>query len=177
MPRDYSWSRNSIPPRLNTIGELSGLLGLGRHQTRRRLVASGLPFRVYVRRWKDPNSGKWFSRRAIGIPQKTAAELIKQDMVISVGTYWKSFCRQIKSKNSEIPSILRDLIRSIGDIETDQPPVPLVGPRIRDFSTKTPYYSGASTLKKTLRHAQKIKIRKPKITLRNLKIPKAVGNK
>jgi len=128
MPCDYSWARNSIPPRLNTIRELAGLLGLGRHQTRRRLVASGLPFRVYVRRWKDPNSGKWYSRRAIGIPQQTAAELIKQDMVISVGTYWKRFCRQIKSKNTETPSILKDLIRSIGEIKTDQPPAPLARP-------------------------------------------------
>ncbi len=127
MPRDYSWARNSIPPRLNTIGEVAGLLALGRHQTRRRLIASGLPYKVYVRRWQDP-SGRWFSRRAIGIPQKTAAELIKQDMVISVGTYWKTFCRQIKSKNTETPSILKDLIRSIGEIKTDQPPVPLARP-------------------------------------------------
>ena len=129
MARDYSWARNSIPPRMNTVGELAGLLALGRHQTRRRLIASGLPYKVYVRRWKDPNSGKWYSRRAIGIPQKTAGELVKQDMVISVGTYWKSFCRQTKSKNTETPSILKDLIRSIGEIKTDQPPVPLAPPR------------------------------------------------
>ncbi len=129
MPRDYSWARNSIPPRLNTIGEVAGLLALGRHQTRRRLIASGLPYKVYVRRWRDPNSGKWFSRRAIGIPQKTAAELIKQDMVISVGTYWKRFCRQIKSKNSETPPILEKLIKSIRDIRTDQPPPVLFRPR------------------------------------------------
>ncbi len=92
MARDYSWSRNSIPPRLNTIGELAGLLGLGRHQTRRRLIASGLPYRVYTRRWQDP-SGRWFSRRAIGIPQKTAAEPLKLDMINSVGAGWKGFCR------------------------------------------------------------------------------------
>ncbi len=128
MSRDYSWARNSIPPRLNTIGEVAGLLALGRHQTRRRLIASGLPYKVYVKRWTNPATGQQYSRRAIGIPQKTAAELIKQDMVISVGTYWKRFCRQIKSKNTETPSILKDLIRSIGEIETDQPPVPLAQP-------------------------------------------------
>ncbi len=128
MARDYSWARNSIPPRLNTIGEVAGLLALGRHQTRRRLIASGLPNKVYVRRWQDPKSGKWFSRRAIGIPQKTAAELIKQDMVISVGTYWKKFCRQIKSKDTETPPQIRDLMNSIRDIRTDQPPVPLARP-------------------------------------------------
>ncbi len=58
MARDYSWARNSIPPRLNTIGEVAGLLALGRHQTRRRLIASGLPYKVYVRRWQDPGRGK-----------------------------------------------------------------------------------------------------------------------
>jgi len=129
MPRDYSWARNSIPPRLNTIGEVAGLLALGRHQTRRRLIASGLPYKVYVRRWKDPNSGKWYSRRAIGIPQKTAGELVKQDMVISVGTYWKRFCRQTKSQNTETPPILEKLIQSIGEIETDRPEFPLAPPR------------------------------------------------
>ena len=129
MPRDYSWSRNSIPPRLNTIGELAGLLGLGRHQTRRRLIDSGLPFKVYVKRWQDPNSGKWYSRRAIGIPQKTAAELLKLDMMNSLGAGWKSFCRAIKSKNTETPPLLEDLIRSIGEIKTDRPAVPLAPPR------------------------------------------------
>ena len=128
MARDYSWARNSIPPRLNTIGEVAGLLGLGRHQTRRRLVASGLPFRVYVRRWQDPNSGKWYSRRAIGIPQKTSAELIKQDMTNSLSVGWKSFSRAIQSKNSEPPPILENLIRSIGEIETDRPEFPLARP-------------------------------------------------
>jgi len=129
MARDYSWARNSIPPRMNTVGELAGLLALGRHQTRRRLIASGLPYKVYVRRWQDPNSGKWFSRRAIGIPQKTAGELVKRDMVISVGTTWKSFSRAIKSKSTEPPPLIRDLMNSIRHIRTDQPPPFLFRPR------------------------------------------------
>ncbi len=128
MARDYSWSRNSIPPRMNTIGELAGLLGLGRHQTRRRLIDSGLPFKVYVKRWQDPNSGKWYSRRAIGIPQKTAAELLKLDMMNSLGAGWKSFCRAIKSKNTETPPSFVELIESIRAIKTDGPAVPLARP-------------------------------------------------
>ena len=125
---NYEWSRQSIPRKMHTILEVSRFLGLGRHQTRRRLVASGLPYRVYIRRWKDPATGQRYSRRAIGIPQKTAAELIKQDMTNSLGIGWKSFCRAIKSKNSEPPPLIKELIRSIGEIKTDQPPVPLARP-------------------------------------------------
>jgi len=128
MPRDYSWSRNSIPRTMNTIGEVAGLLALGRHQTRRRLIASGLPYKVYVKRWTNPATGQQYSRRAIGIPQKSAAELLKLDMMNSLGAGWKSFCRAIKSKNTETPPLLEDLIRSIGEIETDQPPFPLARP-------------------------------------------------
>ena len=137
MARDYSWARNSIPPRLNTIGEVAGLLALGRHQTRRRLIASGLPYKVYVRRWKDPNSGKWYSRRAIGIPQKTAAELIKNDMVDSLAKGWKSFSRAIKSQNTETPPQIRDLMNSIRHIRTDQPPPFLFRPRPLRLKTVT----------------------------------------
>ena len=126
---NYQWSRQSIPRRMHTVLEVSRFLGLGRHQTLRRLKASGLPYKTFIRRWKDPNSGKWYSRRAIGIPQKTAAELLKQDMIISVGTTWKRFCRQIKSQNTETPPILEKLIQSIGEIETDRPAVPLAPPR------------------------------------------------
>ena len=133
---NYQWSRQSIPRRMNTIFEVSRLLGLGRHQTLRRLKASGLPYRTYTKRWQDPNSGKWYSRKATGIPQQTAAELIKSDMVDSLAQDWKSFCRAIKSKNTEIPPLLRDLIASLGEIPTDGPAVPLAPPRA--FRLKKP---------------------------------------
>jgi len=113
---------------MNTIFEVSKLLGLGRHQTLRRLKASGLPYRTYIRRWQDA-TGKWYSRKATGIPQQTAAELIKNDMVDSLAKGWKSFSRAIKSQNSETPPQIRDLMNSIREIRTDQPPVPLAPPR------------------------------------------------
>ncbi len=141
MARDYSWSRNSIPTRMNTIGEVAGLLGLSRWQARRRLVASGLPYRVYTRRWTNPNSGKWYSRRAIGIPQKTAAELLKQDIVNELGQGWKSFAKAIKMKNPAPPKHFEDLIQSIRDIPTDPPPRPirLKKPTIRkSFKVRLP---------------------------------------
>jgi len=125
---NYQWSRQSIPHRMNTIFEVSRLLGLGRHQTLRRLKASGLPYRTYIRRWQDA-TGKWYSRKATGIPQQTAAELIKNDMVDSLAKGWKSFSRAIKSKNTETPPLLEELIRSIGEIETNRPAVPLAPPR------------------------------------------------
>jgi len=113
---------------MNTIFEVSRLLGLGRHQTLRRLKASGLPYRTYIRRWQDP-TGKWYSRKATGIPQQTAAELIKNDMVDSVGAGWKSFSRAIKSKNPETPPLLEKLIKSIQRIDTDRLPPVLFRPR------------------------------------------------
>ncbi len=126
---NYQWSRQSIPKMMHTIGEVSRFLGLGRHQTRRRLVASGLPYRVYVKRWTNPATGQQYSRRAIGIPQKTAAEMIKNDIVSSLGKSWKSFCRETKSKNIETPPPLKDLMNSIRDIRTDRPECSLYHPR------------------------------------------------
>ena len=125
---NYQWSRRSIPHRMNTIFEVSRLLGLGRHQTLRRLKASGLPYRTYIRRWQDA-TGKWYSRKATGIPQQTAAELIKNDMVDSLAKGWKSFSRAIKSQNPEPPPQIRDLMNSIRHIRTDQPPPFLFRPR------------------------------------------------
>ena len=126
---NYQWSRQSIPRGMNTIFELGGLLGLRRHQTLRRLKASGLPYKTFVKRWRDPNSGQWYSRRATGIPQQTAAELIKNDMVDSLAKGWKSFSRAIKSQNPEPPPQIRDLMNSIRHIRTDQPPPFLFRPR------------------------------------------------
>ncbi len=118
---NYQWSRQSIPRRMHTVLEVSRFLGLGRHQTLRRLKASGLSYRTYIRRWQDA-TGKWYSRKATGIPQKTAAELIKNDMVDSLAKGWKSFSRAIKSQNTETPPILEKLIKSIQRIDTDRPP-------------------------------------------------------
>ncbi len=129
MARDYTWSRRSIPPRMNTIGELAGLLGLGRHQTRRRLVASGLPYRIYVKRWTNPATGQQYSRRAIAIPQSTAGELIKNNIMDSLGKSWKNIARVTKMKDPEPPPTLNKLIRSIGDIDTDRPGCSLYRPR------------------------------------------------
>jgi len=129
MPRDYSWSRRSIPPRMNTIGELAGLLGLGRHQTRRRLIASGLPYRVYVKRWTNPATGQQYSRRAIGIPQSTAGELVKNNIMDSLGKSWKNIARVTKMKDPEPPPILEKLMNSIRDIRTDRPECSLYQPR------------------------------------------------
>ena len=128
MMNNYEWSRQSIPRRMHTVLEVSRLLGLGRHQTLRRLKASGLPYRTYTKRWQDA-TGKWYSRKATGIPQQTAAELIKQDIVGGLNESWKSLAKTIKMKNPAPSPILRDLIRSIHDIETDRPEFPLAPPR------------------------------------------------
>ena len=166
---NYQWSRRSIPKRMLTIFELGRLLGLGRHQVLRRLKSSGLPFRTYIRRWTDPSTGKRYVRRATGIPQQTAGELIKHDIVSELGKGWKSLAKAIKMKNPAPPKHFEDLIQSIRDIGTGRP----LPQHLRDFSPKTAYYSGASTFGKTLRHAQKIKLRTPKITIRAPKTPKA----
>ena len=112
MMNNYQWSRQSIPRRMNTIFEVSRLLGLGRHQTLRRLKASGLPFRTYTRRWQDA-TGKWYSRKATGIPGPTAAELIKHDIVSELSQGWKSFAKAIKMKNPAPTPLLEELIQSI----------------------------------------------------------------
>ena len=138
---NYQWSRQSIPRGMNTILEVSRLLGLGRHQTLRRLKASGLPFRTYIRRWQDA-TGKWYSRKATGIPGPTAAELIKNDMVSELGQGWKSFAKAIKMKNPAPPKHFEDLIQSIRDIPTDPPPRPirLKKPTIRkSFKVRLPH--------------------------------------
>ena len=114
---------------MHTILEVSRFLGLGRHQTRRRLVASGLPYKIYVKRWKDPATGKPYSRRAIGVPQKTAAELLKQDMANLLRRSWQNIDREVKLNHPEPPPILEKLIHSIGDIDTDRPGCSLYQPR------------------------------------------------
>ncbi len=73
MARDYSWSRRWLPPGTWNIGDLAIMLGLGRHRTRRILLASGLPCRLIRRRWSY--RGRGYSRRFYSIPDLTAAVL------------------------------------------------------------------------------------------------------
>ena len=74
MPRDYSWARRILRRDQVTIGELGWMLGVGRHQARRRLLASGLPYKLVTRRWKDPwyVEDHWYVRRTYAIPARTA---------------------------------------------------------------------------------------------------------
>lgn len=133
----YQWSRASIPPKMHTVGELGIMLGLGRHQARRRLVASGLPYTIYVRRWKNPANGQPYSRRAIGIPQSTAGELVKGDAESSIRKSWKDISRTTKLTNPEPPGLFDEMIRRIRDIDTDGPAAPLVKPRSIQFKKPT----------------------------------------
>ncbi len=81
MPRDYSWARRILRRDQVTIGELGMMLGVGRHQARRRLVASGLPCRLVTRRWKDPwYEDRWYARRTYAIPARTAHILLWQHL-------------------------------------------------------------------------------------------------
>ncbi len=80
MPRDYSWARRSIPRGWFTVGELGRLLALGPHQTRRRLRAWGLNYRVVVRRWKSTDGTHWYARRALAIPPESVAALLALDL-------------------------------------------------------------------------------------------------
>lgn len=132
---NYEWSRQSIPQKMHTIFEVGRLLGLGRHQTRRRLIASGLPFTVYVKRWKNPATGQHYSRRAIGIPQSTAGELVKRDVESSLGKSWKDIFRTTKLTNPDPPALFDEMIRRIREIDTSQPGCSLF--RRRPFRFKT----------------------------------------
>ncbi len=75
MGRDYTWARRFVPRGCGTLGELAILLGVGRHQARRRLLQSGLPCRLITRRWKD-HEGAWYVRRTYAIPAPTAEALM-----------------------------------------------------------------------------------------------------
>ncbi len=82
MACDYSWARRILRRDQVTIGELGWMLGVGRHQARRRLLASGLPCRLITRRWRDPwyVEDHWYVRRTYAIPARTADILLWQHL-------------------------------------------------------------------------------------------------
>ncbi len=71
MARDYSWARRWAPAGTWTVGDLAIMIGLGRHQTRRILLASKLPYRLIRRRWSY--GGRGYARKYYVIPSSTAA--------------------------------------------------------------------------------------------------------
>ena len=75
MARDYSWARSFLRHDWLTIGELAWLLNVGRHQARRRLLASGLACKLILRRWRQPHEGSWYVRRAYAVPPVTVRVL------------------------------------------------------------------------------------------------------
>ncbi len=98
MPRDYSWARRFVPRSCGTVGELAILLGVGRHQARRRLLQSGLPCRLITRRWKDPD-GAWYVRRTYAIPVATAEALFYG----GIEREWKKDVRLLTRLGVEVP--------------------------------------------------------------------------
>ncbi len=87
--RDYTWARRTIPRGTWTIEDLSMGLGVSRHQSRRRLLSSRLPYRMITRRWRDPHSGIWYSRKVIAVPDETATILFLERLKRE----WQSFER------------------------------------------------------------------------------------
>ena len=98
MPRDYRWARKFIPHDCATIGELGILLGLGRHEARRRLLKSGLPCRLITRRWKNPD-GAWQVRRTYAIPVATAEALFYG----GIEREWKRDVRFLRRLGVKVP--------------------------------------------------------------------------
>lgn len=76
MACNYFWARLTIPANMMTLGELSLLLGTGRHQARRILIRSGLPCRLIKRHWRSPTTERGYTRRAWAIPQEVALLLM-----------------------------------------------------------------------------------------------------
>ena len=52
------------------------MLGVGRHQARRILIASGLPHRLITRRWRHALNGAWYARAALAISPEVADRLV-----------------------------------------------------------------------------------------------------
>ena len=93
MARDYSWARQVVGKRNFTIGELAGLLGVGRHAARRRLLKSGLQCKLITRRWRHPvHRSCWYVRRTWQIPIDTAKVLLDQD----TERVWRQTVREYK---------------------------------------------------------------------------------
>ncbi len=54
------------------------MLGVGRHQARRRLLQSGLPYRLISRHWRHPLDQSWYTRKCYAIPAKIVLALDSQ---------------------------------------------------------------------------------------------------
>ena len=81
MARDYSWARRTAPRGWLTLGDLAELLAVGRHQARRKLLQSGLPCRLFTRRWRDPVDGCWYKRRFWALRRETADLLFELELL------------------------------------------------------------------------------------------------
>ncbi len=104
MGCDYSWARRFVPRSCGTVGELAILLGVGRHQARRRLLASGLPCWLLTRRWKDLN-GSWYVRRAWVVPPGTAKTLLWKE----IEREWERDVRLLTRMGRKVPPEARSL--------------------------------------------------------------------
>ena len=108
MPRDYSWARRFVPRSCGTVGELAILLGVGRHQARRRLLQSGLPCRLITRRWKNPD-GAWQVRRTYAIPVPTAEALLWKE----IEREWERDVRLLTRMGRKVPPEARSLASAL----------------------------------------------------------------
>lgn len=75
MCENYAWARQTIPPRMLTIGDLALFLGVGRHQARRILLGSRLPCRLITRHWRDRRHGTPYTRRTWAVSVEVACLL------------------------------------------------------------------------------------------------------
>ena len=74
MPRDYSWAARVVGRNAYTLREVGIMLGVGRHQARRRLLQSGLPYRLISRHWRHP-----LDQESLRIAAQAARELSERD--------------------------------------------------------------------------------------------------
>jgi len=105
MPRDYSWARRFVGRNCLTVGEVAFLLGLGRHQTRRRLLQSRLPCRLVVRRWRHHRDRSWYTRKTYAIPRGTAETLLWQ----AISREWERDVRLLTRMGLKVPPEARSL--------------------------------------------------------------------
>ncbi len=102
MGCDYSWARRFVPRSCGTVGELAIILGVGRHQARRRLLASGLPCKLITRRWRD-SGGSWYVRRTYSVPVATAKALFYG----GIEREWKKDVRLLTRMGVSVPEHAR----------------------------------------------------------------------
>ena len=108
MGCEYSWARRFISRDCLTVGEVALLLGVGRHQARRRLLQSGLPCKLIVRRWRHPD-GNWYNRQTYAIPPATAETLLWQ----AIEREWKKDVRLLTSMGVKVPPEARTLASAL----------------------------------------------------------------